>query len=461
MLSSGAARRVFQSIRFRVIATAVVVFGLGAFLLGYAIVAVTSTRTEQEISAPLRQVADKVCSALVEKEPLPETQGFLDAMVYYQVLNAQESLTGYLTPTENREPTEAVPASCKTPATFASVQSFADLEDERQLLVERVIEVENEPQRVLVVAALRLENDALARLSTLLRVGFPLLVVLVGALLWLVTTRALRPVDLLRSEAEEISENTLDRRLPESDHDDEISRLAASLNKMLDRLDRSHERQRQFVSDASHELRSPAATLVAIGELLGSEPDRLQELLPNVNAEAARLASLVDALIELARLGEIKDKTREKVAVHLVLRDDAERLLPRADLQGISIDTTGVKEVFVAATKPALVGVIRNLTDNALRHAKTEVSLSCFSEKGRVYLEVGDDGEGIPASERETIFERFSRLDTGRERNAGGTGIGLALVKDLVVAYDGKISVKESSKGGALFQVCFPETRNE
>lgn len=451
--------RIARSIRFRIIVTAMAVFSFSVFVLAFGIISITNTRAEQVVALPLTNTANAICEAISSQSPLPTQSVGVDGLTYFQIISGSSIDSGYLPPGPEKSSgsqNKTVSLGCASSGTLSVVRDVAELEDSRQLLTERVARINGEPYRIVVVAALRAGSDTVDQLVLLFRIGVPLLVIFVALLLWVVVTRALRPVDALRKRAEEISESTLDKRLPLPGYDDELGRLAESLNSMLDRLERANENQKQFVSDASHELRSPAATIVALSEVLNTNPKRLPELVPQLHAEATRLASLVDVLIELARAAEQQNSPLEFVAVHDILLADAERLQAPADMRDIGIDTTNISQAHTVASKSALIGIVRNLTDNALRHAKSEVVLSCHENDTTVVLEIGDDGPGVPDGMREKIFDRFARIDSGRGRSEGGTGIGLALVRDLTTSLGGEVEVKSSQSGGALFVVKLP-----
>ncbi len=311
----------------------------------------------------------------------------------------------------------------------------------------------------LAVAAVSLEDaeEAVAVLVPALTLGVPLVLLVVAAVTWLVVGRALAPVERLRREVDTITEERLDRRVEPPPSRDEIHRLALTMNAMLARLQAARDRQRRFVSDASHELRSPIATLRQSGEVARAHPDALsqRELADGVVAESLRLQRLVDQLLLLARA----DEGRVAGAVRDVDLDDlllAEAARVRRDHPSLTVDASGIGPARVRGNPLALDQVIRNLVDNAVRHARAGVVLSAAEADGRVRVEVADDGAGVAPEDRERIFERFVRLDEARARDAGGSGLGLAIVREIVVAQGGRVRVVPAEAGGARFVVDLP-----
>ena len=281
----------------------------------------------------------------------------------------------------------------------------------------------------------------------------PLLALGVGLLAWFIAGRALRPVELMRAEVLEISHTTMHRRVPVPEGGDEVQRLAETMNEMLDRLEDASTRQREFVSDASHELRSPVAAMRTDLEVALRDRDTdWPALAERVLSENERLGTLVDDLLALARIDEHGGDTVDAIVDldELVLADVDGRE------NGVVIDTQHLSGGRVRGNARQLAQVVRNLVDNAKRHATTKVAVSVSNGDGTVALAVDDDGPGIPIADRERVFERFARLDEGRARDAGGSGLGLAVVARIVTAHGGTVRVIDSELGGARFEVSLP-----
>lgn len=311
----------------------------------------------------------------------------------------------------------------------------------------------------LTVVVARSVDDVLEStqvVTRLLLFGGPMLLLLVGLVTWNVVGRALRPVETIRAEVDEITTADLHRRVPDPRGHDEIARLATTMNTMLARLEEGHLRQRRFVADASHELRSPLASIRQHAEVARAHPARssLDALSATVLAESLRIQRLVDDLLLLARADERSlEVHRRAVDLDDLVFEEARQLRESTDLR---IDTGHVSPGRVDGDGAALRRVVRNLAENAARHAHGTVAFSLQESDGHVELAVDDDGAGIPPVERERVLERFVRLDEGRAREAGGAGLGLAIVAELVAAHGGDVSVEDSSLGGARIAVRLP-----
>ncbi|GAA2614234.1 ATP-binding protein [Dactylosporangium fulvum] len=277
-------------------------------------------------------------------------------------------------------------------------------------------------------------------LRTSLWVTYPVLVVVLVAIAWRVVGAALSPVDRLRSGAERITGAATDERLPVPPSSDEIQRLAVTLNHMLDRLAQSRARQRSFIADAAHELRSPLASMriqVEVAQKLGDWATAGDDLLVDLD----RLQRLVDDLLLLARADASDGRVgaREPVELPTLLSNIARKY-----------DTVTVEpgeSLWVEADPDELHRIVLNLVDNGVRHARSKVVLSAVAEGDHVLVTVTDDGAGIPAALRERVFDRFARLDDGRARDAGGTGLGLAIVRELVRRHNGTVKLAEGRPG--------------
>ncbi|PPG77365.1 two-component sensor histidine kinase [Rathayibacter sp. AY1C3] len=334
------------------------------------------------------------------------------------------------------------------------------------------VTVDVDDEGPVVVAARELDDDSLVvvgvpdegreeAVSTtigLLAVAVPLLIALVAVVCAVVVGRALRPVERMREEAEAVTSSALDRRIAAPGSGDEVDRLAHTLNRMLDRLQSGQERQRRFVSDASHELRSPVAALRQTAEVAIAHPDRLDSarLARTVAEESVRLGGLIEGLLLLARA----DEARLAVAAAPVDLDDlALGEVRRLRDSGARVDASGISPVQAVADEALLSRALRNLVDNAVRHRSSQLALSTRIDGAEAVLAVDDDGPGIPAAERERVLERFVRLDEGRARDAGGSGLGLAIVAGIARAHGGRVVVGDSALGGARVEVRVPLVR--
>jgi signal transduction histidine kinase len=279
----------------------------------------------------------------------------------------------------------------------------------------------------------------------------PLGVLVMGLATYLIVRRTLHPVAGLRQGAEEITVAGLaDQRLPVPDAQDEVQRLAVTLNAMLDRIDAATKRQRTFVGDAAHELRSPLASLrvqLEVAERL--PPEDWSAVLRDSLADVSRLELLVDDLLAMARLDEAGGALRRHEMVELdVLVTDTVAGYAQARVP-VTVTTA---PMIVNGDPDGLRRVVVNLTDNAVRYARTCVTVTVsagrhMAGQPTVQLEVADDGPGIPAHERQRVFDRFYRVGGSRSRESGGTGLGLPIVRDLVRAHGGTVRLADNQPG--------------
>jgi signal transduction histidine kinase len=300
--------------------------------------------------------------------------------------------------------------------------------------------------------------DSTRFVRRVLLVGLPLMLLVVGGVTWIVTGRMLAPVGAIRREVDAISAAELHRRVPAVHGRDEVGRLAATMNRMLDRLQRAQESQRRFVSDASHELRSPVASIRQHAEVALTHPDRssLDELAATVLAEDLRIQRLVDDLLLLARADEQDfELPRAPVDLDDLVFSEAHRLRMATNL---AIDTSAVSGGQVLGDETSLRRMVLNLGENAARYARQRIVLTLREEDGQVVLTVADDGPGIPEADRDRVFDRFVRLTTARGRDDGGSGLGLAIVAEVTRLHGGTVRVTETPLGGALVDVRLPST---
>ncbi|MEV6802910.1 HAMP domain-containing sensor histidine kinase [Micromonospora rifamycinica] len=340
-----------------------------------------------------------------------------------------------------------------------------------------------EPVTVLVGRSTVDVRHATQAARTVLLVAFPLLVGLLAVVAWRVVGATLRPVEALRSGAAEITGRDAADRLPVPASQDEIHRLAVTLNDMLDRLSAARARQRSFLADAAHELRSPLTNMrteLEVAQRLGDRSD-WPAVAADLLVDTERLGRLVDDLLLLARLDEQPARPpgppREAEPVELgglLAEVAARRPGQRADGPAVSgpgqrADGTAVSGplvargpsvppvVTVAVAGPAwtvgvpdeLRRVLGNLVDNAVRHARGRIVLAVEPAVDGAHhlVTVTDDGPGIPAADRERVFRRFTRLDEGRARDAGGAGLGLAIVRELVRRGGGTVELADAGPG--------------
>ncbi|WTZ05080.1 HAMP domain-containing histidine kinase [Micromonospora sp. NBC_01392] len=309
-----------------------------------------------------------------------------------------------------------------------------------------------EPRTVLVAKSLSDVRHSLHVVRNLLLVGFPLLVAGLAVVAWRVVGATLRPVEELRSGAAEITGRAGAERLPVPAGQDEIHRLAVTLNDMLDRLAASRDRQRAFVADAAHELRSPLTNMrteLEVARRLGDGTD-WPAVADDLLADTERLSRLVDDLLLLARLDEDDARPARPAAVGPVELGELLRAVA-ARYPSPPVRLAVPAGAWWTEGDPGeLRRVLVNLVENAIRHASAEVRLAVAGPEGAYHLvTVTDDGPGVPAVDRERVFARFTRLDDARARDAGGAGLGLAIVRELVRRAGGTVELADATPGVA------------
>ncbi|MGW7091305.1 ATP-binding protein [Streptomyces sp. NPDC054874] len=304
-------------------------------------------------------------------------------------------------------------------------------------------------------APLAAEQEAVNTVRGAMLTGLPLLLVVVAGVTWLVTRRALRPVEGIRREMAAITASEdLARRVPEPASRDEIAALARTTNETLTVLEASVERQRRFVADASHELRSPIASLRTQLEVAEAHPELLD--LPGAVADTVRLQVLAADLLLLARLDAGEKPGSATVELGALVREEvSQRTRDRIE---VSVEAPEGGAFEVSGSRGQLSRVIGNLLDNAQRHAEGSVAVSVAADGRGVRVEVRDDGAGVPEDERERIFERFVRLDDARSRDDGGAGLGLAIARDVASRHGGTLTVHAAAEGGAAFRLWLPRS---
>lgn len=297
-------------------------------------------------------------------------------------------------------------------------------------------------------------SEALVRSLILI---VPVAVAAIAVVVWLVVGRTLRPVEEIRSEVASIGVTQLDHRVPVPPGSDELARLAATMNEMLERLERSVREQHQFVADASHELRTPLTRLRTQLETAEHDPDADPAQVRRMQLRELRaLQTMLDDLLLLAEgdSGVVLGPFEVLDLDELVLAEVAEirQLAP--------VDASGVSGAQVVGVRSALRRVVRNVLDNAAQHAQSSIRVSLVERHGHALLTVDDDGPGIPPERRGEVFLRFVRLDGAR---SGGEhhGLGLAIAMEIVSRHHGTIEIKDSPTGGARVRVRIPLSEPE
>jgi signal transduction histidine kinase len=303
-------------------------------------------------------------------------------------------------------------------------------------------------------------EEVVTTVAFLLAVGGPIVLALVALGTYRLVGAALQPVERIRARVTSMTSGKLAERIPVPAADDEVTRLAVTMNDMLEQLEANQKAQRRFVSDASHELRSPLASITASLDLAHQRPDLLDQSLIDdlLLPEAQRMDGLVEDLLLLARADELTGPmNRVDVDLDDIVLAEAERVRSLTHLTVIA----DVKAARASGDPSALSRLVRNVVDNAARHAKAVIRLECAVVGNYARVVVSDDGPGLPEADRQRVFGRFVRLDTPRDRQAGGAGLGLSIVAQIVEAHHGSVTVGDAPGGGAQFVVELPLATDE
>ena len=302
--------------------------------------------------------------------------------------------------------------------------------------------------------------EAIARtVALLLACGAPIIVGVAAAVSYRLVRRSLQSVDAIRSRVAEISASDLAERVPVPGSRDEISALAVTMNEMLTRIEAGHRAQQRFVGDASHELRSPLTTIISGLEAAEDHPEILDTGLASniLLPEAHRMRTLIDDLLLLARADEHRLVTHAK---EVSVNEVAEAEVARARHDASCAIHSVTKPAPVLGDSAAISRLIRNLLDNAVRHATSRVDVCVGSRDREAVIEISDDGPGIGPEDRTRVFERFVRLDSDRSRSSGGAGLGLAIVAEVVAAHGGTVTIEDRSGRGTTMLVSLPQHTN-
>jgi two-component system, OmpR family, sensor kinase len=301
-------------------------------------------------------------------------------------------------------------------------------------------------------------DHALGTLGELLFIGGPVLLVLTCAAGYALASSALTPVERMRRKAARISRAGPSARLPVPEARDEIRRLGETLNDMLARLEEGVARERAFVADAGHELRTPLSILRLELELTLAEGSSREELaggLRSAAEEADRLAKLADELLFIARADQGRlPIAKQRVEVAGVMRAIAGRVERRTRAAGRELRVEATDGLAVDADPHRLEQALTNMVENALRYGSGPVAMSAAFDNGTIELHVCDEGPGFPDGFLPRAFERFSRADSARSR--GGTGLGLAIVQAIAEAHGGYVGAANRSGGGADVWLSLP-----
>ncbi len=331
-----------------------------------------------------------------------------------------------------------------------SSDDFVGLKDRWRMLAEP-IEVGGVREALVLAEPLTQRRETLDRLRREFLIAAPAALILAVLSGYLLAAASLRPVEAMRRRAAAITAATPGTRLPVPAARDEISRLAQTLNHMLDRLEAAFEHERRFVADASHELRTPLALLRTELELALRRPrsnEELEQALRSAAEETERLNRLAEDLLLIARADEGSlPVRREHLSARETLHDVAERFASRAERVDRIVTVVSNEDSVMEADPVRLEQALGNLVDNALKHGQGEVRLSAVRHEGSIELHVTDEGSGFDPDFVQRAFDRFSRADDAR--SPGGTGLGLAIVQLIATAHGGGAGAANQPGGGA------------
>ena len=289
---------------------------------------------------------------------------------------------------------------------------------------------------------------------------------LVSVLSWVMADIIISPIEKLTKFVSDFDLNKMDTRFPVTGKD-EIAELGEAFNSMAERIEDMEEKRRIFVSNASHELKTPLSSIKLLSEsILSMQTDSdnyITEFMTDINGEVDRLARIVDRLLTLTKLDAGTEPLEIKMAsVNTLLERIVRALKPQADLKNIAIAVIEDSEVFAEMDLSKMWQVIYNLTDNAIKYTPSGgvVKILLHNQGDFCRIDVIDNGIGIPAKDAEHIFDRFYRVDKARSRESGGTGLGLSIVKDMVELHQGKIMLDSVEGEGSDFSIVFPKKQH-
>jgi signal transduction histidine kinase len=429
------------SLRLRITAGALVVVIPLLCSAGLFVINVVKSEMTKQIDAGLRADADFTRRMITSGEGLPMRQGPTD--VYVQFIGEDGRVAGAGTAAQGLPPLAAAAASPRPQLRAEDAPRVGPLRVLSELIAPG--------QKVTLVVA-RSSQQVVDVHETLVRLFIGLAILgslLLAALTWWVVGRALRPVDAMRRRVDDIGDHDLAARLVPPGTRDELDRLAGTLNDLLGRLEQAVICERQFVADASHELRTPITAVRSLLETEAGDPSLIVLTRADALARMNQLQDLVEQLLVLARADAAAPPPDAPVDLDELVLGQARHLQRSTDLR---IDTSRVSGGQVAGRDIDLVRLVENLASNAARYARTTIAFSVRQRGDRVDLVVDDDGPGIPEVDRARVFERFNTLDPARSHAEGGAGLGLSIAAAIVAAHGGTIRVGDAPGGGARFE---------
>jgi signal transduction histidine kinase len=442
-----------RTLRARVTALAGIAI-TAAVVLGFLLLFLLQREvTRRSIDAQLRTYLTQVQQSGHNGQwPTPLPPSSLDANAQAQVLSADGHVLAATRTLLGAPPVYQLPAGATQPVRQKAADGL--LPTDVRVVATRTT-VGGQPVTIIAGTSTGLLQQVNAEFAVRLLLGIPVVLILAAATVWLIVGRALRPVERITRAVTAITSADLSRRLPEPGTEDEIGHLARTMNDMLARLDDSARRQRRFVADASHELRTPLAAIRTTLEVGLAHPDRAPwpVIAERAVRQSARLEDLIQQLLLLAKTDERQLAVQQRAIDLAGLLNDVAAHLPAHHVD-IEIDVPA--NLCTSGDPGHLERLFRNIIDNALRYATSRVVITATATGPVARVQIDDDGPGIPAADRDRVFDRFVRLDNSRERGTGTTGLGLAIAREIAQSHHGHIALLERPGGGTRAVVTLP-----
>ncbi len=432
------------SVRMRATASATIIIGVTLVIAAVVAVGLRHRALVNDVDSRAQLRLDDV-AALAKKNQLPSTlAGAPEDATLAQVVAA-----GHVIAQSPEISARSVLAGFEPPggATVTRTVHRAPVKGGGSFRVAaRRVMTPNGPVVVYAAAPLETATESAHALEVGLSVAVPMLILVIAITTWWIVGRALRPVENIRREVDEISATELARRVPEPPTGDEIQRLAETMNTMLERLEDSTLRQRSFVSDAAHELRSPIASIRAETEIAASYPRAVDSraALERIGSTIHQMETLVEDLLVLATSDEQGRAPATNVDLDEIVVQQLEMARATAPVR---IDAPVIDAARIRGHRDHLRRVVANVIDNATRHARSAVIVELHAHDGVAEIAITDDGPGVPWELRDYVFDRFARVDDARSRTRGGAGLGLAIARRVVEDHDGTIGIEDATSG--------------
>ncbi len=449
------------SVRARLVWIAVLVVLAGLLVGGGLLVGLLQVNLRAGATSTATSRAAEV-GASVGEDGIAATGQLLRAETrsgeFVQVLDSRRRIVASSSPL-----VAEVPLSAQQPADGSTISAAVDLDTLGTpgdwIVVARGIRSSGQLFTIQVAVPVDVQRQTIQTVALFILGATPVLLIAVAGAVWILVGRTLRPVEQIRRTVAAIGPQRLSARVTIPQTTDEIAALATTMNMMLARLEAADTAQRSFVSDASHELRSPlAAVTAALDVAADADPAERDELIALIGAEVQRMGGLVEDLMTLARADSDRLITSwGDVDLDDLIEQEVRRLRATS---GHQVRLT-FQPVQITGDDRRLIQVLRNLLDNAERHARSTIGVSLSTDRsaGVAVLSVENDGPPIPPADRERVFERFVRLDESRSVKGGGRGLGLAISRRIVAAHHGTIEVADGPDEGCRFEVRLPLVR--